>query len=80
MLSSSPPIVCALLPPICDKLIILSLLRVVQTQAILFLISMSEIGGSDIERLGNRMMDFQIESKWIEDLNSESLYVGSVSF
>ena len=26
-------------------------LRVVQTQAILFLISMSEIGGSDIERL-----------------------------
>ena len=68
MLSSSPPIVCALLQPICDKLIILTLLWVVQTKAILFLISMSEIAGSDIERLG------------IEDLNSESMYLGSVSF
>ena len=42
-------------------------LRVVQTQAILFLKSMSEWDGSDIERLRNWMMNFSIDSIPIED-------------
>ena len=41
--------------------------RVVQTKALLFLKSMSERVGSDIRRLRNRMMNFLIDSKSIED-------------
>ena len=39
--------------------------RIVQTQAILFLKSMSERVGSDMQR--NSMMNFYIESKYIAD-------------
>jgi len=42
-------------------------LRVVQTQAILFLESMSEIDESDIQRRWNWMRNFQIDSETIED-------------
>ena len=42
-------------------------LRVVPTQAILFLKSMSERDGSDIQRLWNWTMNFLIDSKSIED-------------
>jgi len=42
-------------------------LRVVQTKHILFLKSMSEKVGSDIKRLWNRVMNFWIDSKSIED-------------
>ena len=42
-------------------------LRVVQTKHILFLKSMSEKVGSDIKRLWNKMMNFWIVSKSIED-------------
>ena len=42
-------------------------LRVVQTKSILFLKSMSERVGSDIQRLWNWMMNFLIDSTSIED-------------
>ena len=42
-----------------------------QTQAILFLNSMSERGESDIERLWTWKMDFWIDSKLIEDANNQ---------
>jgi len=41
-------------------LVVKILLRVVQTQVILFLKSMSESVGSDIERLWNWMMNFKV--------------------
>ena len=46
--------------------------RIVRTQAILFLKSMSERVGSDIQRLWIWMMNFMIDSKSIHDSNSES--------
>ena len=47
-------------------------LRVVHNQAILFLKSLSERVGFDIQRPWNWMMNFQIDSKSIENSNSES--------
>ena len=55
-------------------------LRVVQTQGILFLKSMSEIDGSDINRLRNGITNCQIDSKSIDAENSGSFYVASASF
>ena len=54
------------------------ILRVVQNQVILK--SMSERGGSDIQRLWNWMIYIKICSKSIEYLNSGSVYVGSAFF
>ena len=55
-------------------------LRVVQIESILFLKSKSERDGSNIQRLWNWMMNFQIDQTSIADSNSESFYAGSDSF
>ena len=61
-----------------------NILRVVQTQSILFLKSMSENVGSVIERLWNSMtshsIDFETIQIWVIIENSESWYAGSESF
>ena len=59
-----------------------SKLRVVQTKVILFLESMSERGGSDIERLWIWMISYiqSILSRSRNTSISEPLYVGSASF
>ena len=59
-----------------------TILMVVQIQAILFLKSMSERFGSDIQRLWNWILNFLIDKidwKWRHS-KSESFYVGSDSF
>ena len=60
--------------------ILCQILTVVQTRTILFSKSMSEKVGSDMKRLWIWMMNFWIESKSIEYLNSESFYVSSDFF
>ena len=52
--------------------LLVKFLRVVQTESILFLKSMSERVGSDIERLSNSMMNFLIDYKSIADDSIQS--------